>query len=92
MRKTVAHFEIYGDDPARLAGFYTNLFGWKINKAPGMEYWLIETVPTDAQGRLTEPGVNGGLMRRPMPEAHNWLNYVQVESVFAIWQDDPNAA
>ncbi len=130
MKNTIAHFEIYGDDPPKLAEFYKNLFGWKIAPAQGMpDYWLINTVPTDAQGRPTEPGINGGMMKRPMPEARNWLNYVQVESldatikkaqstgamivrpkspvpkmgwfavlldpqqnVFAIWQDDTNAA
>lgn len=65
MRKTIAHFEIYGDDPPKLAGFYAGLFGWKIEQVPGMDYWLIETVPTDAQGRPTEPGINGGMMKRP---------------------------
>lgn len=38
MSNPVAHFEIYGDDPQKLAGF------------------------------------NGGMMKRPMPEARQWLN------------------
>jgi len=82
MHKTIAYFEIYGDDPSKLAGFYEGLFGWKIERAPGPnEYWRVHTVPTDAQGRPTAPGVNGGLMKRPSPEVRNWLNYVAVESV-----------
>jgi len=82
MPNPVAHFEIYADDPPKLAGFYTDLFGWKINPVEGMEYWLIGTVPTDEQGRPTEPGgINGGMMKRPMPEARAWLNYVTVESL-----------
>ncbi len=28
-----AHFEIYDDNPTKLAGFYQSLFGWQINKA-----------------------------------------------------------
>ena len=130
MPNPVTHFEIYGDDPIKLAGFYQGLFGWKIDQVPGMEYWLIQTVPTDAQGQPSSPGgINGGLMKRPMPDARNWLSYVSVASidgmlekarsmraavlrpksavpkqgwfalladpemnVFAVWQDDPNAA
>ncbi len=82
MDKTIVHFEIYGDNPPKLAEFYQNLLGWKFEKAPGpMEYWLIKTVPTDAQGRPTAQGVNGGMTKRPMPDARAWVNYVQVESV-----------
>jgi predicted enzyme related to lactoylglutathione lyase len=130
MPNPVAHFEIYGDDPPKLAGFYTSLFDWQIKPVPGMDYWMIGTVPTDAKGSPTQPGgINGGLMKRPMPDARTWLNYVTVQSVdatvakakqmgaqvvrpksavpkmgwfaimtdpemnvFAIWQDDPNAA
>lgn len=32
MRKnSVAHFEIYADDPVKLGQFYTSLFDWKVN-------------------------------------------------------------
>ena len=82
MPNPVSHFEIYGDDPVKLAGFYQGLFGWQINEVPGSEYWLIRTVPTDDKGAPTAPGgINGGLMKRPMPDARNWLNYVSVSSV-----------
>lgn len=130
MPNPVAHFEIYGDNPQQLAAFYQRLFDWKINAVPGMDYWLIQTVNTDAQGIPTESGgINGGLMKRSMPESRSWLNYVTVKSldetlkqatslggkvlrpksavpkmgwfavvadpemnVFAVWQDDPQAA
>jgi len=82
MPNPVAHFEIYADDPNKLADFYKGLFGWKIERVPGMEYWRVHTVPTDAQGMPTAPGgINGGLMKRPTPEARNWLNYVSVASL-----------
>jgi len=82
MPNPVAHFEIYGDDPEKLAGFYRTLFGWTIDRVPGMDYWMIGTVPTDAKGMPTQPGgINGGLMKRPMPDARNWLNYVTVASI-----------
>jgi predicted enzyme related to lactoylglutathione lyase len=83
MDKTIVHFEIYGDNPTKLASFYQQLFGWKIEKAPStdMDYWMVKTVPADKQGRPTAPGVNGGLMKRPMPDARAWLNYVAVDSI-----------
>ena len=62
MHHTPVHFEIPADDPEKLSGFYTSLFGWKIEKAPGpMDYWMLETAP---EGQ----GVNGGMMKRQMPQ------------------------
>jgi predicted enzyme related to lactoylglutathione lyase len=82
MPDPIQHFEIYGDDPKKLAGFYQSLFGWKISEVPGMEYWMIHTVPTDDKGMPLEAGsINGGMMKRPMPEARSWLNYVTVKSL-----------
>jgi len=85
MANTIAHFEIPADDPEKLAAFYTALFGWKIEKYQGegmgdMEYWGVETVPTDGQGHPTEQGVNGGLMKRMMPE-QQITNYISVSNV-----------
>ncbi len=81
MSHTVVHFEIPADQPERAAEFYRELFGWKIEHMGGpMDYWLVNTVPTDAEGRPIEPGVNGGLMRRMMPE-QTPVNYISVENV-----------
>lgn len=84
MSHGVVHFEIPGDDPERLAGFYRDLFGWQIDKVPmegGVDYWIVSTVPTDEQGMPTEPGgINGGLTKRQAPEQRP-INYVNVESV-----------
>ena len=57
----VVHFEIHATDPEALISFYTGLFGWTSTKAEEMDYWLIETGPGD------EPGIDGGLVRRPVP-------------------------
>ncbi len=87
MDHTVVHFEIPADDPERAAKFYRELFGWEISKwggpaggGEGPEYWMVRTVPTDAAGQPTRPGVNGGLMRRMMP-AQTPVNYIGVASV-----------
>ncbi|HEY7480737.1 MAG TPA: VOC family protein [Gemmatimonadales bacterium] len=83
MDHTVVHFEIPADQPERAAKFYQELFGWDINKYEGdvgMEYWMVQTVPTGEDGRPTRPGVNGGLMRRMFP-GQAPVNYIAVESV-----------
>ena len=50
------HFDVPVSDPQRAITFYSNVFGWKIQKWDGpMEYWLISTGSTD------EPGIDGGL-------------------------------
>ncbi len=77
---TIVHFEIPADDVKKLAKFYSELFGWKIEKTPGpVDYWSIETVPID-KGEAVRPGVNGGMMKRQYP-GHKPVNYISVESI-----------
>lgn len=59
----VIHFEIYADNPERAIIFYTTLFDWSFQKWQGGEqdYWLVKT------GEDSEPGINGGLLRRDEP-------------------------
>ena len=78
---TIVHFEIPADDVERLRKFYTELFGWKIERMPGpMEYYNIGTVPVDEHGNLVRPGVNGGMMKKETPDQRP-VNYIAVESV-----------
>ena len=58
----VVHFEIYADNVDRAIKFYSDTFGWTVNQAPGMEYWLVMT---GEEG----PGIDGGIMARPDPAA-----------------------
>jgi predicted enzyme related to lactoylglutathione lyase len=81
MDHTIVHFEIPADDVEKLRKFYSELFGWKIERTPGpVEYWGIATVPVDEKGMPQRPGVNGGMMKRQNPE-HKPVNYIAVESV-----------
>src|SRR3972149_4466347 len=59
----VVHFEIQATDPDRAAQFYRDVFGWAIEKWEGgdFEYWMVMTAEPDSK----EPGINGGLLRRP---------------------------
>ena len=64
MPNSVMHFEIPADDVARAKAFYEKTFGWTIKLFPmpaGDEYFGITTK------KKGEPGINGGLMKRKMP-------------------------
>ena len=84
-KNSVAHFEIYADDPDALGKFYTSLFDWTIEPMAGMDYTLIRTVDTDAKGMPSQAGgINGGMMKRPAGyDGRAWINYVNVESLDA---------
>jgi predicted enzyme related to lactoylglutathione lyase len=75
MTAAVTHFEIYAEHPPQLAEFYTELFGWKIDKAPGIDYFQIQTGSADGAG------IRGGLLHRPIPGPRSWVHYVSVESL-----------
>lgn len=81
MDHTIVHFEIPAEDVEKLRTFYSDLFGWKIQRYPGpMEYWLIETVPVDEKTQSLRPGVNGGMFKKEQAELKQ-VNYISVESI-----------
>ena len=55
------HFEIQCDECERAITFYKTLFGWQFNQWGDNKYWLIAT------GDKSQPGIDGGLMPRPVP-------------------------
>ncbi|MFC1487458.1 hypothetical protein ACFLRN_07230 [Thermoproteota archaeon] len=63
MDHTIIHFEIPADNVEELGEFYSKLFDWKIIHSPveDMNYWVIQTVPTDDKGMLQRPEVNGAV-------------------------------
>jgi predicted enzyme related to lactoylglutathione lyase len=72
---SVTHFEIYAEEPATLAAFYRQLFGWKLERVPGLDYWRIESGAA--------PAGNGpdGLTYRPVAGTRGWVHYVHVKSL-----------
>jgi len=81
MDHTIIHFEIPANDVEKLKAFYEQIFGWKIVQMPGpIDYWVIQTVPVDANGMPLRPGVNGGLYKRLLPDSKP-INYFAVESI-----------
>jgi predicted enzyme related to lactoylglutathione lyase len=71
----VTHFEIYGEEPAALAEFYRQLFDWRLERAPGVDYWRIETAASPGRG------IAGGLTHRPIAGTRGWMHYVHVASL-----------
>lgn len=71
----IIHFEIPADQPEALTRFYTDLFGWRFQKAPipGLEYWLCDT-------GSEVPGINGAVTQRQNAQ-QPWMNYVDVASI-----------
>jgi predicted enzyme related to lactoylglutathione lyase len=69
----VIHFDIGADQPERAIKFYSDVFGWKIQKWEGpMDYWLVYT----GEG----PGIDGGLSKRMNP-SETTTNTIGVPSV-----------
>jgi uncharacterized protein len=65
MKGKVVHFELPADDVKRATTFYQKTFEWQIQPMPEMEYTMLGTAPSDAQGMPTEPGaINGGMGKR----------------------------
>jgi hypothetical protein len=63
----VVHFEMPYEDPERLVNFYTQAFGWemqKLGKDMG-DYVLATTTETDKNRMVKKPGtINGGFFPR----------------------------
>ncbi len=70
-------FEIPSNDPEKLADFYRNLFGWRIEKVPveGFEYWTCKT----GEGE----GIDGAIVGK-LTQSQTVMNYLTVENI-ANW-------
>jgi predicted enzyme related to lactoylglutathione lyase len=75
MPSAVTHFEIYAEEPAKLAEFYRTLLGWQVDKAPGIDYWRINTAPGE------DHAIGGGLTFRPIQGPRSWVHYLHVQSL-----------
>ena len=85
---TIVHFEIPSDNLERTKKFYTELFGWKMEKMPGTdqrEYWTFFTTTNNRGSSGGGEGdelrtVSGGMMERQMPQEPIMI-YIGVDSV-----------
>jgi predicted enzyme related to lactoylglutathione lyase len=71
----IVHFELPVSDAQRAAGFYEDVFGWKVQSWEGGDgYWLV-TTGTD------EPGIDGAFISRDF--APQLVNIIGVDSLDA---------
>ena len=66
----IVHFEIPFNEVERAKKFYIDLFGWIVEKTPGMDYWTIRT----------QEGAHGGMWKRQQPD-QKIVDYFGVSSV-----------
>lgn len=66
MAGRVVHFEVPYDDAERARAFYSEVFGWAIERMPEFDYDFVQTGPIDdGSGMPVEPGyIGGGMFRR----------------------------
>jgi predicted enzyme related to lactoylglutathione lyase len=65
MSGRIVHFEIPFDDGDRARAFYRDVFGWKTDEMPEMQYTMAITGPVGDDGMSSEPGyINGGMFQR----------------------------
>lgn len=72
MANPFVHVELMSNDVVKAKQFYQNLFDWKLEDMPGMEYTMIGV----------GEGTGGGMMQNPvagMPS--NWMAYVLVDDI-----------
>jgi predicted enzyme related to lactoylglutathione lyase len=89
----VVHFEIHADDCERAERFYTDVFGWKVQRLDGasIDYRLVSTGPTDV------PGIDGAITERrgPAPQegapVSSYVCTIAVEDLDAIEARVPEA-
>jgi len=62
MSGRVVHFEVPYDDAERAQSFYADVFGWRIQPMPEMQYTIVSTGPATDEGMPAEPGYIGGGM------------------------------
>lgn len=74
MANPFVHVELRTTDLARAKSFYGELFDWKLEDLPGMDYTMINV----------GEGTGGGMMKTDQPDSPSgWLAYVYVDDVTA---------
>jgi predicted enzyme related to lactoylglutathione lyase len=68
------HVELHTRDVAKAKNFYGNMFDWKMEEYPEMNYTMIDV----------GEGTGGGVMKNPVPGgSDSWLPYVLVDDIAA---------
>ncbi|HLC45661.1 MAG TPA: VOC family protein [archaeon] len=82
-KNAVVHFEIPADNVGRAKGFYSKVFGWKLESWDD-KYVMVNTVDVDEKTRMprTPGAINGGMLARGGP-LKNIVITVNVDSIDA---------
>ena len=80
MGQSVVHFEIVGEDAAKLTSYYSDLFGWKIDSDNPMNYGIVSR-----EGNVNAEGIGigGGVGAGPEGYPGHVTFYVEVPDVEA---------
>ena len=74
MANPFVHVELMTTDVAKAKNFYGELFDWKLEDLPGMDYTLINV----------GEGTGGGIMKTVQPDSpSSWMAYVHVTDAAA---------
>lgn len=77
----IVHVELRAADPAKSKAFYGEIFGWKFEDSPGMDYTMWKAANDPA----------GGLMKTEEGQAPQVLNYLMCEDIDATVERIRNA-
>jgi predicted enzyme related to lactoylglutathione lyase len=80
MGQPVVHFEIVGQDAAKLHSYYSELFGWEINADNPMRYGVVAR---EGNVNADGAGIGGGIGPGPEGYAGHVTFYVEVPDVEA---------
>jgi len=72
------HFEIISSAPERLVKFYSEVFGWKLEKWGEMPYWLTNA---GAEEGPTAPGIGGAIAANTDGLKQAVVNTIGVEDI-----------
>ena len=104
MAGRLTNFEIYGDNPERLAAFYRELFAWRIERAEGVDTsrpafarqgWMnfVEVESLDATLKAAER--LGGTILKPRTAVPRTAWHAVIAdpagNAFLVWRSDPLA-
>ncbi|NIN10292.1 MAG: VOC family protein [Gemmatimonadales bacterium] len=79
MGQPVVHWELWSQDPAKVADFYAKAFDWQVNFLEEINYRLVETGG--------EGGINGGIMQPQQgPWPGNMAFYISVDDLDGLRQ------
>lgn len=71
MANPFVHVELMTTDVAKAKAFYGELFDWKLEDLPGMDYTMI----------TVGEGTGGGIMKTAQPDSPScWISYVLVDN------------